>query len=112
MKNGAQGKRNDLDVFAEMVLENGGLTDDVIDAMPGHAMRYNKHAKDLVQLQKVNDAKQAEIEMWSREYEKMMNGEEFTGQEQRKCVLYFGPTAVGKTSKVKLEVMGRLNIGS
>ena len=27
--------RNDLDVFAEMVLEKGGLTDDVIDAMPG-----------------------------------------------------------------------------
>ena len=59
VKNGAQGKRNDLDVFAEMVLEKGGLTDEVIDAMPGHAMRYNKHAKDLVQLQKVNDAKDA-----------------------------------------------------
>ena len=78
--------------------------------MPGHAMRYNKHARDLVQLQKVNDAKQAEIEMWSREYEKMMNGEEFTGQEQRKCILYFGPTAVGKTTKVKMEVMGRMKL--
>ena len=44
----------------------------------------------------------------SPEYEKKMRGEELTGQEQRKCVLYFGPTAVGKTSKVKLEVMGRL----
>ena len=110
VKNGAQGKRSDMDVFADMVREKGGLTNEVIDAMPGHAMRYNKHARDLVQLQKVNDAKDAEIEMWKREYEKMMNGEEFTGQEQRKCVLYFGPTAVGKTTKVKMEVMGRLGL--
>ena len=110
VKNGAQGKRSDMDVFADMVREKGGLTNEVIDAMPGHAMRYNKHARDLVQLQKVNDAKDAEIEMWKREYEKMMNGEEFTGQEQRKCILYFGPTAVGKTTKVKMEVMGRLGL--
>ena len=45
------------------------------------------------------------------EYEKMMNGEEFTGPEQRKCILYFGPTAVGKTTKVKMEVMGGLGVG-
>ena len=110
VKNGAQGKRSDMDVFADMVREKGGLTNEVIDAMPGHAMRYNKHARDLVQLQKINDAKDAEIEMWKREYEKMMNGEEFTGQEQRKCILYFGPTAVGKTTKVKMEVMGGLGL--
>ena len=38
VKNGAQGKRSDMDVFADMVREKGGLTNEVIDAMPGHAI--------------------------------------------------------------------------
>ena len=34
-------------------------------------------------------------------------GEEMQGQQQRRCVLYLGPTDVGKTSRVKAEVIGR-----
>lgn len=109
-KSGNQGKRSDLDNFAKMVKEEGGVTEAVIDAMPGHALAFGKHAKNLVSDMKRTKIQKEQIEWWQEQYQKMINGEEYEGQQQRNLVLYFGPTAVGKTTKVKMNVMGRLGV--
>lgn len=109
-KSGNQGKRSDLDEFARMIKEEGGITEDVFEAMPGHAMAYNKHAKALVAELKLTEIKKKEMAYWQEQYQRRQRGEEIEGQQQRNLKLYFGPTAVGKTTEVKLHVMGELGV--
>lgn len=106
-KAGSQGKRSDLDAFATMVQEAGGVTNEVIAAMPGHALAYQKHAKALLAEIALNKAQEAEMAYWKEQAALEDAGEEMEGQQQRRCVLYLGPTKCGKTSKVKAEVIGR-----
>lgn len=103
-----QGKRNEINHMAERCIEAGGITLDIIEEMPGMVMRFAKGARDLVQTKELLELEEADIEYWSGEAEKEDKGEKVTGQQQRHLELYFGPTAVGKTSKVKTQVMGRL----
>ena len=110
-RNGEQGKRNDMDRFAERVLEEGGLTEEVIEEFPGHATRYGRHAQQLVDLRRMREAQRAEREFWREDARREDAGEEPLGQQQRKLVLLFGPTAVGKTSAVNREVQGRRELG-
>lgn len=105
-KNGNQGKRTDLDRFADMVLENGGITEAVVAEMPGHAMQFHKNADNLVQKLRVQKNKEAEKEYWKAEAERKRNGEQTLGQQQRHIELWFGPTGVGKTTTIKTEVIG------
>lgn len=109
-KSGNQGKRSDLDEFARMIKEEGGITEDVFEAMPGHAMAYSKHAKALVAEMKLTEIKKKEMAYWQEQYQRRQRGEEIEGQQQRNLKLYFGPTAVGKTTEVKLHVMGELGV--
>ena len=103
-----QGKRTDTDRLAERCIEAGGITLEIIEEMPGTAMRFQKHARELVQAKELLEKEQEEIDYWTREAEKEDAGEAMTGQRQRNLELYFGPTAAGKTTKVKVQVMGRL----
>ena len=105
-KRKGQGARNDLDKFALVCLEEGGITAKVEDEFAGHSLRYQKHVKDYIAFKKLRDAKEKEKQYWIDMYEKEQRGEEFTGQQQRNLVLLFGPTAVGKTTYVKKEVYG------
>lgn len=102
-----QGKRTDLDAFADAVMENGGVTDDIEDQYRGLVMRYGKHAQQMVDAAKFRTAKKAELEWWKEQVAKKKAGEATTGQRQRELYLYFGPTAVGKTTAVKEEVVER-----
>ena len=104
-----QGKRNELNEYAEDVLENDGITDELIERMPGVTMRYQKHARELVQLKRTRAAKKEALAHWKQVWEDMEAGREFVGQQQRHLELYFGPTAVGKTTRVKAKVAGKFN---
>lgn len=107
-KNGNQGKRTDLDEFAALVIEEGGITERVIAEQPGHVMAYSKHANNLIGYIAYNKAKADDMAFWKEQYRKHAAGEESLGQQQRKLILRFGPTAVGKTTEVKREVKGGL----
>jgi len=107
-KSGNQGKRTDMDNFAVLIQTEGGITDAVVEQMPGHVMAYSKHAKAMLADMKLAEVKKKELAYWQEQYAKRQRGEDIEGQQQRKLVLYFGPTAVGKTTEVKMKVMGEL----
>jgi len=101
------GKRNDLDDFARMIDEEGGLTDEVCEAFPGHALQFRRHAKERANDIALKKAKEKEMEYWKEQRRLKEAGLEWEGQKQMKCRLLFGPTAVGKTSHVMIETVGR-----
>jgi len=107
-KNGNQGKRTDLDEFAALVITEGGITAKVIAEQPGYVMAYGKHANTLVQTLAYQKAEEDEMAYWKEQYRRRLAGEETQGQRQRHLTLYFGPTAVGKTSQVKERVWGEM----
>jgi len=107
-KSGSQGKRTDIDQFADLVIEHGGVNSDVEEAMPGHAVRFGKLAEQFIARKTRREAEQAEQAYWVAQYEASLRGETATGQQQRHLELFFGPTAVGKTTQVKREVIGKL----
>ena len=91
-----------------MVQEAGGVTSEVIAAMPGHALAYQKSTQRLLwRKSHCKKAQEAEMAYWKEQAALEDAGEEMQGQQQRRCVLYLSPTDVGKTSRVKAEVIGR-----
>ena len=105
-KAGKQGKRTDLDDFAKAVFDAGGMTDEIQEEYHGHTMRFGKLAKEAAAASKVRKAKVEEKEYWKKQYQLKQEGMPITGQQQRRCVLFFGPTAVGKTTEVKMIAYG------
>ena len=51
-------------------------------------------------------AKAQQKEYWKKQYQLKQEGLPMTGQQQRRCVLLFGPSAVGKTTEVKTTAYG------
>jgi len=102
-----QGKRSDMDRFAALVLDNNGITEDVVDEMPGHCVQFGKNAQYLVNTLALQRAEAAERIYWVEQAMLEDNGLPTQGQKQRHLELYFGPTAVGKTTKIKMDVIGR-----
>ena len=98
---GGQGKRSDLDDFAKAVFDAGGITDEIQEEYHGHTMRFGKLAKEAAAASKIRKTKAEEKAYWKKQYQLEQEGLPETGQQQRRCVLFFGPTAVGKTTKVK-----------
>lgn len=105
-KAGNQGKRSDLDAFAKLCVEEGRINERVLNEMPGYAMAYNKHAKQLLADLKLDESRKKEQEYWVEQLAKRNRGEKIEGQKQRVLELYFGPTGVGKTTEVKLKILG------
>lgn len=106
-KAGNQGERNDTTAYAELVLEEGGVTKKVIEQFKGHTMRFGKHADDLVARANALEEEEKEMAFWAEQVRKVDAGEVAEGQVQRHLELYFGPSGAGKTTIVKMEVMGR-----
>lgn len=102
-----QGDRKDLDDFARMVVANNGITEEVYDLMPGYALRFEGHANKLVANMKRRKAQDEEMAYWQRQATLEDEGKPIEGQQQRNLELFFGPTAVGKTTLIKMEVLGR-----
>jgi hypothetical protein len=102
-----QGKRSDLNDFARAVIQAGDITEEIEEMYPGHAMQYRKHAKAIASDHAMRDAKKKEMEYWMQMVAAEEAGEEFTGQQQMNCKLFFGPTAVGKTTMVKKMTLGK-----
>ncbi|AXH76543.1 MAG: putative viral replication protein [Cressdnaviricota sp.] len=103
----ARGKRTDLDKFAQLVLEQGGINQTVVDEMPGHAVQFGRNAAQLVHVLALKNAEEEEDAYWVEQAAREDRGEEVQGQQQRHLELYFGPTACGKTTRIKLDVIGR-----
>lgn len=104
-KSGKQGKRTDLDEFAEAVSAKGCVDEEIAEEFRGMVMRFGKHAQQMVDTAKYRKAKADELAYWQEQVAKKNRGEATDGQKQRKLYLYFGPTAVGKTTNVKLDVV-------
>ena len=108
-KKAKQGKRTDLDEFTKMVLEEGGVTEHVIESFPGHCVQFMQKAQGLVNHVNVLKAQEEEMAHWAEMWERSQNGEDIAdiGIKPRYVELLFGPTAMGKSTHVKLTVMGR-----
>nr|WDW25880.1 MAG: replication-associated protein [Cressdnaviricota sp.] len=104
---GGQGARNDIDAFARAVVEQGGVNMEVMEQFPGHALRYARHGNDLMAARQRVAQEEAERQFWVEEARREEAGEDTRGQQQRHVELYFGPTAVGKTSAIKTKVIGK-----
>jgi len=102
-----QGKRNDLDEFARAVIKAGNITEEIEEMYPGHAMQYRKHAKAIASDHAMREAKKKEMEYWMQMVAAEEAGETFESQQQMNCKLFFGPTAVGKTTMVKKMTLGK-----
>lgn len=105
---GGQGKRCDLDDFARAVTTAGSITDEIKEQFHGHVMRFGHHAKQMLADEAVKQAKAEQAKFWREQFLKKEAGEAWKGQQQRHCVFLFGPTAVGKTTHVMMETVGRL----
>lgn len=106
-KNGNQGKRTDIDEYMDAVNEAGGLTVELMESHPGMVMRYGKQTMAYLAAKRHMLAEKEDMDYWKEQYRREQAGEEFQGQQQRELILYFGPTAVGKTSEVKKIVKGK-----
>jgi len=104
--NGNQGKRSDLNDFAMMIEEYGGITDEVMQAFPGHALQFRRQAKERTEEIVMKLAKEKEKAWWMEQKRLKDAGLPYLTQRQMKCIMLFGPTAVGKTTHVKLETLG------
>lgn len=71
--------------------------------MPGHALRFGKHGEDLINRMMYQNEKERVKSYWKQQYKNRAEGKEWTGQEQRECILMFGPTAVGKTTEANMK---------
>jgi len=100
------GKRNDLNDFAMMIEEYGGITDEVMQAFPGHALQFRRQAKERTEEIVMKLAKEKEKAWWMEQKRLKDAGLPYLTQRQMKCIMLFGPTAVGKTTHVKLETLG------
>lgn len=96
-----QGKRNDLDKFAQAVSAAGEITDDIKEEYHGHVLRYGHLAEQMIEREEFRKAERLELAYWKEQIERKRRGESF-GQEPRKLVLLFGPSAVGKTTHAKM----------
>lgn len=103
-----QGKRTDLDEFARLCSKEGGVTESVRDEFWGHAMRYKKHVKEMVNDDVRKKAEEEDMAYWAEQAALEDAGVAIQGQVPRTLTLYFGPSAVGKTTKVQIDVKGRL----
>lgn len=95
---GGQGERTDLKKFGEAVINARGLTNEIINEHVGAAIKYGKHACNLVTFMNYNDAKkEAHAKVVARKMARE-EGRRIEGIKPRELVLMFGPTAVGKTT--------------
>lgn len=105
-----QGKRTDLDAYAEAVVAEGGVTAKVFEDFPGHSVQFLKHGEAIVRHLNLLKAKQEERDHWQEMYQRHLAGEDMAklGVKPREVEVLFGPTAVGKTTSVYFKVLGEL----
>lgn len=102
-----QGKRTDLDDFARAVFEAGEVTEEIEEMFPGHAMQFARQAKAISADRALREAKKAQKEYWMQVVKDEEEGKKTQGQLQIHNRLFFGPTAVGKTTMVMKMTMGK-----
>ena len=96
-KRAGQGRRTDIDRFAEEVLKTGGITVALIDESPGMCMKYMKQANTLAEYRKRVEAEEAELAMVRQRIADRRAGIK-VDVLPRNLILLFGPSAVGKTT--------------
>ena len=92
-----QGRRTDIDRFAEEVIKAGGITVALIDDSPGMCLKYMKQANQLAEYRKRVEAEDAELAMVLQRIADKKAGIK-VDVLPRHLVLLFGPSAVGKTT--------------
>lgn len=92
-----QGRRTDIDRFAEEVIKAGGITVALIDDSPGMCLKYMKQANALSEYRALVQAEEAELEVVRQRIADKKAGIK-VDVLPRHLVLLFGPSAVGKTT--------------
>ena len=103
-KSGEQGKRTDLENLTRRILDEGMITDEMIEENGALFAKYGKNLKWLNQTNVVNKKKKEEMEYWKEQAQLLKEGKPIQGQRQRYIELYFGPTGCGKTTMAKAKV--------
>jgi len=98
LNNVGPGGRNDLNDLGQKVLASGQITEELINENSGSFIKYGHHIKKL--LNDVNDLRNRKKnrDFWLEQVRREDAGEDVLGQQQRECVLYFGPTGCRKTT--------------
>lgn len=96
-----QGKRTDQDKFAIDLLAAGKITDELVEKYPGMMVKYHNHAKTLLAAEKTRKAKAEDEAYWLEQLANKKAGRAY-GQQPRKLTLFFGPSAVGKTTEAMM----------
>ncbi|AXH74830.1 MAG: putative viral replication protein [Cressdnaviricota sp.] len=108
-RNGQQGARTDHDEFAILVQQEGGVNGVVREQFPGHALRYHRQAADYAEMIRYQEHMDLELELIRARIIARDAGLAFVGEEPRELILYFGPSAVGKTTDAKDYAVRRFN---
>lgn len=101
-KPGEQGKRSDIAKIGQAILDEGGVSAELMEQYPGEFIRFNKQIKSFSNDIQVEKMKDDEFEKWCKRVELEEAGEEWTGQEQRHLELFVGPTNCRKTTRAKM----------
>jgi len=102
-KSGEQGKRNDLAIVMEKVLEDGEITAEAIVNNAKVFAQFGHGVQRTLTQYKLLKAQEEEMKYWAKVREEGLG----VGQKQRDCIMLFGPTGVGKTTAVKIETLGK-----
>ena len=89
------------------MFEAGEVTEEIEEMFPGHAMQFARQAKAISADRAMREAKKAQKEYWMQVVKDEEEGKKTQGQLQIHNRLFFGPTAVGKTTMVMEMTMGK-----
>ena len=99
-----QGKRSDVDRIGQAVLETGAVTEELVNSNPGVFIKYGRHINSLLTIRNKLQAEAEQKAHWTEQVRRRRAGEVVVGQQQRDCILFFGPTGCRKTSEAKLNL--------
>ena len=100
------GARTDVARFQKALVEKGKIDIQLLDDFPKESLTYIKQAQSLVSVLNYQKARKTELEKWQKQAELKAQGKKY-GLKPRELILYFGPSAVGKTTNAFIDAIER-----
>lgn len=106
-KRGNQGARKDLHNGVQLLRERGDdAINEILEIGGDAAIKNFAQMQNMAEKLDLMEKKKSDMEFWKEQRARRDRGEEFQAQKQRDVFVYFGPTAVGKTTEVKMNTLG------